>query len=150
MELYVHISDSESNNIFNDNRSYHFKVQLKLPLHFDGYWKVALCEISIHPDPNVKKKDLSDHLFIYSNICQESIVNGVKQTLLRRIEKNTRDSWNYVFDSPFYFPLKKSEIQELEISIKTADGELASFVTSPVHLTLHFKRYPFYPSYESI
>lgn len=41
-------------------------------------------------------------------------------------------------------------MQELEFAIKTADGEFASFINSPVYITLHFKRYPFYPNYESI
>ena len=46
MERYVFVRDNESNNIFVDHKPYRFRVQLKLPLHFDGYWKVALKEIS--------------------------------------------------------------------------------------------------------
>ncbi len=150
MERFVFVTDSESSHVFTDNMPYHFKVQLKLPLHFDGYWTVSLREISIQT-ANKKISQISKTtLFIYSNICKESIVNGGEHALLRRIDKNGVNSWKYVFDSPFYLPLQKSEIQELEFVIKTGDGDFASFVSSPLYLTLHFKRHPFYPNYESI
>ena len=38
MERYVFVKDDESSHTFTDNRPYMFKVQLKLPLNFDGYW----------------------------------------------------------------------------------------------------------------
>lgn len=150
MERYVFVRDSESNHIFTENKPYNFKVQLKLPLSFNGYWKVALCEISIKTDPKARRKTVDNTLFIYSNVCKESVVDGGERPLLRRIEKNEENGWNYVLESPFYLPLNRSEFQEIDFSIKTVENEYASFVSSPVHLTLHFKRYPFYPKYESI
>jgi hypothetical protein len=107
-------------------------------------------EISLQTDSIVKKKDLEQTLYIYSNICKETIVNGSEHSLLRRIEQNNERSWNYVFDTPFYFPLNRSEFQEIEFDIKTSNGDFATFISSPVHITLHFKRYPFYSNYESL
>lgn len=84
MERYVYIKDNESNLYFIDNKPYHFKVRLQLPLNFDGYWKVALCEINFSRDTKIRKTHVDDTVFIYSNICKESIVNGGEYSLLRR------------------------------------------------------------------
>lgn len=150
MERYVYICDGDSSQYFNDNTPYKFKVQLKTPLNFDGYWKVSLRELSLKQDSKLRGKDVSNTLFIYSNICKESILNGSEYALLRRVDRSSRTSWQYIFESPFYLPLKRNEFQELEFVIKTADGKNASFIASPVYITLHFKRYPFYSNYESV
>ena len=140
------VRDSESNHIFTDNTPYKFKIQLKRPLRFEGHWKIALCEISLlQIELSLKKKDIYDTLFIYCDLCKDSIVDGGEQALLRRVDKSDqRKRWIYVFESPFYLSLNKSEFQEIEFTIKTVNGEYASFITSPTHLTLHFRRYPFY------
>jgi len=111
---------------------------------------VALTEISIQTASKKRNKPHEDTLFIFSNICKESTLNGGKHALLRRIEKNDNNSWKYVFSTPFYLPVNKSEIQEIDFYIKTESGDFASFINSPVYLTLHLKRYPFYSQYESI
>jgi hypothetical protein len=150
MDRYVYIRDDESNLYFTENKPYHFKVQLKFPLKFDGFWKVALCEIHFNRDTKIRKINVDDTVFIYSNICKESIVRGGEYSVLRKVSSKSKTEWSNIFDTPFYLPLTKNEFQELEFVIKTTDGELASFINSPVHITLHFKRYPFYSSYESI
>ena len=151
MERYLYIRDNESNHLFPENKPYHFKIQLKYPLKFDGFWKVALCEVYTTRDLKSRTKSTNTStLYLFSNVCKESIVNGEEYAVLRRFENSTKNKWIYIFNTPFYLPLKKTDIQELEFIIKTADGELASFIDSPVHITLHFKRYPFYPNYESI
>lgn len=150
MEFYIFVRDSEISHSFTENTPYQFRIQLKLPLTFDGYWKVALCEISLQSNSKARKKDIDNTLCIYSNICKESVVDGGEHAFLMRKEKNGVNSWNYVFDSPFYFPLKQLEFQKIEFDIKTVNGDIASFVSLPKHLTLHFKRYLFYPKYESI
>ena len=150
MERYVYLQDSDSIQIFKDNMPYKFQVQINHPLTFEGYWKVALTEVCLQRNPKMRAKKTENTLFIYSDVCKESIVKGGEYGLLRRIDSNTKSGWQYIFDSPIYLPLKKTEFQELEVSIKTEDNEFASFLTSPVYLTLHFKRYPFYFNYESV
>ena len=149
-ERYVFIQDNDSIDIFKDNIPCKFKVQLNIPSNFEGYWKVALCEISLQRNRKIKRKKSDNTLFIYSNISKESIVKSGEHALLRRINQSASFEWQYIFDNPFYLPLKRSEFQEIEFIIKTSDDELASFLASPVFLTLHFKRYPFFSSYESI
>jgi len=145
MDHYIFVTDIDSNSIFKDNNPYQFKVQFPRAIQLDGNWKVALTEIDLEsnkPDDNT--------LLIYSNICKESIVNGGEYSLLRRIQKNGKKRWQYQFSFPFYFPVKKFELHEIEFVIKTSNGELATFLSSPTYVTLHIKQYPFYMQYESL
>ena len=51
--------------------------------------------------------------------------------------------------SPFYLPILKQEIYELEFYIETEAGDLASFLSEPLMITLRFKSYPIYIDNES-
>ncbi|OOZ35902.1 hypothetical protein BOW52_11065 [Solemya elarraichensis gill symbiont] len=83
------------------------------------------------------------------NICKETILNGSQQPLMRRLERNVKNGWSYVLDPVIYLPVKRKEITELEVYIKTTDDTFASLLDSPLHLTLHFKQYPFWGDHES-
>jgi hypothetical protein len=48
--------------------------------------------------------------FIYSSICGESIVEGEKKPLLRRLPATTRGNWSTNIEAPFYIPLKNNNI----------------------------------------
>lgn len=153
MDRYVYVKSDESDRYFPDNKAYKFRVHLSTPLIFDGFWKIALVEFYAQLDnqPKKSKSINNDILYISSDICKESIVQGNEQPVLRRLWKNSASAWNYIFEVPHYLPVKKREITEFEISIKCEDDEkLATFLHSPLYLTLHFKRYPFYVNYESL
>lgn len=104
----MYIRNNESNHYFTDNKPYHFKIQLPFPLIYDGYWKVALCEIHLTRDSKAHNKSSDNTLFIYSSICKESVVNEGEHALLRKVSSNSRNRWQYIFDSPFYWSLKKN------------------------------------------
>ena len=153
MDKYIYIKSDESDFYFPDNKAYKFKVHLNTPLFFDGFWKVALTEFYVEKDKKnkVSKSSKSDIICITSDIVRESIVQGSEQPVLRRLRRNSYLAWNHILDSPYYLPLKKKEFTEFEIIIKDDDNEdLASFLQTPLYMTLHFKRYPFYNSYESL
>ena len=57
---------------------------------------------------------------------------------------NRKNGWHSMFDSPIYLPMKRTELIEFELYIKTDDDKFTIFLQSPIHLTLHFKRYPFF------
>ena len=71
MERYVYIRSDECKYMFNVISPYKFKVQLKLPFRVIGNWKVAVCDLSFTYSSNMKNVD---YVFIYSDICGESIV----------------------------------------------------------------------------
>ena len=82
MKRYLYIRSGESTAYFSDNKVYRFKVHLSLPLSLNGNWRVALTEFRAVEDYKSKLKSV-DVLYIYSDICKESIVHGVEQPLLR-------------------------------------------------------------------
>jgi len=141
MEKYIHVQSSDSDAYFSDNEVYRFKVHLSLPLTLRGFWKVALTEFYASHAEKVKHN--IDFLYIYSDLCKESIVHGHEQPLLRRLSKNTDQGWIYNLESPYYLPIKKNEVREFQVFIKLGTGEFATDLIQPLHLTLHLKQYPF-------
>lgn len=141
MERYVYIRSDESKAYFSDNQVYRFKVHLNSPLSLNGTWRVALTEF--YASENSKLKSADDVLYIYTDLCKESIVHGAEQPLLRRLEKNNERGWDYILDTPYYVPVKKTEAREFLIYIKSSSDTLATELKEPVYLTLHFKQYPF-------
>ena len=142
MDRYLYIQSDESNAYFSDNKVYRFKVHLNLPLMLDGNWKVALTEFHVTDDSKSRTKTV-ENLYIYSDLCKESIVHGAELPLLRRLDKNKKNGWDYMLDAPYYLPVKRKEVREFLIYIKQEDGTYASDLKEPLHLTLHLKHYPF-------
>lgn len=142
-DRYIYVKSDESNEYFADNRTCKFKVQLKLPLYLPGKWKVALVHFHATEKGNsVSKAD--DGLYVYSDLCRESIVYGEERPLLQRLEKSGKGRWDYSLDNPFYVPVKKQELREFEIYIKRERDQDATQLMKPVYLTLHLKQYPFF------
>ena len=82
--------------------------------YFYGKWKVALTEF--HATEIVKSSNIG-RIYVYTDLCKESIVFGEERLLLRRLEKNRKAKWDFMFDTPFYIPVKKQELREFEIYI---------------------------------
>lgn len=142
MERYLYIRSDESNDYFSDNKAYRFKVHLSLPLSLTGNWKVALTEFNAIDDSKSRAK-AADALYIYSDLCKESIVHGIEQPLLRRLDRNKSKRWDYMLDNPYYLPVKRKELREFQIYIKSEDGTFPTELKEPLQLTLHLKQYPF-------
>jgi hypothetical protein len=142
MDRYLYIKSDESNDYFSDNQVYRFKVHLSLPLLLNGKWKVGLAEFYT-ADNSKSRTKTTDTLYVYTDLCKESIVHGVEQPLLRRLDKNKKNGWEYTFETPYYLPVKKKELREFQIYIKLSDGSYASELKEPLNLTLHLKQYPF-------
>lgn len=141
MSFYVIVNSNQSLDFFPNNTPSYFCVHLKTPLQLQGIWKVGLSEIYIHENHIVSSHR---HLYVYTNICGESIVDGESQPLLRRLISNENGSWMNIFQPVFYLTVNKTQIYDIEFYIKTDSNQLASFLSSPVTLTLHFKAYPFF------
>lgn len=103
---------------------------------------MALTEFNAMDDSKSRTKTV-DALYIYSDLCKESIVHGVEQPLLRRLDRNKAKRWDYMLDTPYYLPVKRKELREFEIYIKSEDGIFATELKEPLQLTLHLKQYPF-------
>lgn len=147
MDHFVYIRSDECDDYFKDNKPYQFKIHLKAPLVLKGFWTVGLVEFFCKINSKSKTEDV---LYVFCNFCKESILNGELKPLLRRLPSTKKNQWIYSFDATFYRPVVKKEVYEMEFNIRTAAGELASFLDQPLMLTLRFKSYPFYIDYESL
>lgn len=77
MDRYLHVKSNESDNYFLQNEAFNFKVHLKVPLLFSGFWTVGLVEF--HAKRSKARTTKGDQtIYIFSNICKDSIVNGVE------------------------------------------------------------------------
>lgn len=151
MDRYLYVSSDDSVQYFPDNLVYKFKVHLHLPLTLRGLWKCGLVEFHAEVQTPAKSSQKRDQaVYVFSDLCQGSILGGSEQTLLRRLESNTKTGWHYVFENAFYLPIKRKDLVEFEVVIKAEDGSFPSFLKSPLYMTLHLKPYPFYVDYESV
>ena len=104
MEFCIYVRSDETDHYFLDKKVYHFKVRLNGPINLEGLWKVGLTEFYDTYDSRIRK-ETSQLLYIFPDLCKESIIHGSKRSLLRRVYKNETNAWKYVFNLPFYLPL---------------------------------------------
>lgn len=122
MDHFVYIRSDECDDYFKDNMPCKFKIHLKSPLILKGFWTVGLVEFFCTSSSSTK---LNNVLHLFCNFCNESILNGELQPLLRRMPPSKKNQWIYSFDSPFYRSVMKKEIYEMEFHIETETGQLA-------------------------
>ncbi|CAC5384276.1 unnamed protein product [Mytilus coruscus] len=74
------MSSDKGKEYYPNNKAYKFNSHLNAPLILNGVWRVALVEADI--TSTISKVD---PIYLYSNICGESIIDGEQKPLLRRI-----------------------------------------------------------------
>lgn len=134
--MILYIRSDESNVYFPENKPWHFKVHLKSPLMFNQKWLISLLEFDATA---TKSRTTNQTLLLYSNICSESVIDGEKKPILRRISMTKLGKWSYIFNIPIYLSVTKNEIYEFEIYIRDLKGNDATFLQDPVLITLQFK-----------
>lgn len=140
MSIYAIVSSSSSLQYFPQNKAYHFQCHLNTTLNLEGIWKVALLEASVSTSKSLKTRK---SICVYSNICGESIVNGDREPILRKLQANSLSNWDIIFETGQYMPVKTNNITDIDIYITTEEGLLASFLDQTSSFTLHFKAFPF-------
>ncbi|MEW8509095.1 MAG: hypothetical protein AB2598_20635 [Candidatus Thiodiazotropha sp.] len=126
------INSDESLAYFPDNKPFRFKTHLAKTLSLPGKWVVALTEIDL-----LEKIQLSS-LYVNCDICQSTIVDGEWTNVLRLINTGVKRQFTNSFNWLYYLSVVKSEIREIEISIKQDSGVYATVLNRPVRVTLHF------------
>ena len=139
MSIYVVLSSDKSYQYFPTNTPYRFKSHLNAPLVLDGRWKVAIIEADIAC--TLSKEDA---IYLHSSICQNSIVEGKKKPLLRRLVPNKPGDWLMISELPHYIPVNTNELYDIDIYITDKQDNYASFLDRPSTLTLHFKSFTFF------
>lgn len=153
MEKYIFVKSSDTVNYYPENKPYDFRVHLDNALNLHGYWKIGVSEFFTLTSP---KKTVIDKttskpvttlnlkpLFVFSNICDFSSVNGREQPLLRIIQPDPSYGWNEKFYPIYYIPIKITDLTYLHLYLKDDNGLPATFIDFDVWATLHLIRYPF-------
>lgn len=136
-------SDDKTNlDYFPNNTAHKFKIHLSKPLNLSGIWKIALCDIHINDS---KQISYMNQLYVFCSIVDTSILNGrQEQHLLRSVELNRKGNWTNIYHQLYYENVNKTHIFDIEIYITDRSLRLATFLTKPLTITLHFRQYPFF------
>lgn len=134
MSFFMIINSDENKQFFPNNLPYNFKCKVNQQLKLSKNWKFALTEISTSEKASNNERICFN---IYSDLCGETFVDGVKLPLLRRVDVKRNE--NKLFHSWYYIPIVKTEINEIEFIIKTNKGQSADYLTNTITLILHFK-----------
>ena len=137
MDFYVNISSDNSLDYFPNNSPSDFRLHLKQTLRLHGHWTVALTDIQ-YSIPSSKGKNI----WVYSNICENTIVGDTLEPLLRKIPIAGKkgETRNKSFPIPYYKHVLPHEVESIQIYVYGDDKENISFKAFPLRCTLHFKK----------
>ena len=132
--LLVNENSSDSVAVHGDNSSTDFRVRLPRPYPLEGQWTVELSEFY-----NKYVKDTSDkELFVYSSMCDDSIVGEQQKPLLRRI--CLKDVNNVIFLRPYRIPFRTNDFNDVRIYIRDRNDKDVSFLAGETTVALVLKR----------
>ena len=115
-----------------------FRVHLPQPLDLKGVWTVSLLEFTINTGQT--KYYGTPEIFVYSDICEDTIVGERKLPLLRRVYL---DKQNIIYQNPYEVPIELRQFQDVHVYIRDAKNAPASFLSGEVTVTLLLRRLPF-------
>jgi hypothetical protein len=126
-DFYMFLSSLDSNDLYPDNTSNSFKVNLRKNLKLEGSWSVGLIRFKC----NFETPPVAAH--IECDICQESYVFNTYRPVLNVIYPKFK---RYIepFYEVAYVPIITNTFGKLKISIR--GGECVG----PVFCVLHFKK----------
>ena len=139
-DYWIYLSCKDSLAYNPQNKSNKFTVRLPEVLRFSEKWEVALTDLTYLSDFTVQKKPT--FLVIHSNICDDSIINGEKISILQKIfigEKTGKLEHGDISNLK-YIRVKVNEISSIEIDIKTEEGDYCPFKENTFWCTLYFRK----------
>ena len=82
------------------------------------------------------------NIFVYTDIIQNQSVGDYKAPLLRivPVEKGWGEVCCVKYEKPYFFPLSRSRISDIEINIRNDTGSPLSFESGTAIVTLVFRR----------
>lgn len=152
MSIRMVLKSTDGTHLFEKNTAHDFTVQLDRQINLEAYWVVALTEIDITYKSSSK---FIDDVYVYSNICEESFVGSTEKPLLRKVhiskdatemyvtKKTKHFRTNFIFNTPYYVPVRLGQVNQIHIYINDGKGRPCSFINLEACVTLHFKKYPF-------
>ena len=128
MSQYCVFRSTDSREYFPENQSYSFKVLMTTSLNKRGNSKIALVEVC-------SDTDLNEHeLYLYCNICSESILGGSKNALLRWIPSGHGRSIE--FQTLIYVPIIIRDVKVIQFEIRDKYNKPALFLTDQITVSV--------------
>ena len=128
------LKSSDSPSVHPNNRPTDFRVRLPRPFPLEGKWTVELTEFH-----NTNVEQTSDcEIFVFSSICDESIVGEHKKPLLRQIV--VEDAKNVIYLRPYRIPLRLNNFSDVHVYIRDKQDRDVSFLTGESTVTLVLRR----------
>lgn len=128
MSQYCVFRSWDSPEYFPENQSHSFKILITTPLNKTGNCKIALSEFCSDTDLN------GHELYIYCNVCSETIVGGSRKSLLRWIPSNRE--YAVKLQTLIYIPIIIRDINVIHFEVRDKYDKPALFLTSPVTLSV--------------
>lgn len=94
MDIRMVLKSTDSFAFYRNNKPYDFHVHLPRPLTLNGQWTVSLLETCL---PSTESEM---DVYIYSNLCEDTIVRDKELPLLRRLYLK-RSFENQIFKYPY-------------------------------------------------
>jgi len=147
--FYTTLYSNASQKLYPDNTQASFTCHLVQPINLGSAsdWEVGLSEVSYFPPKRVMNRGaVVDYIsttngLIYCDLITpqfvgENIVRVIRPIII----------WPatgiHLYQNIYYFPVEKSEFQDIRIEIRKLNGEPPEFQQTdvPVKVVLHFRR----------
>jgi len=146
--FYITFYSNASQKLYPDNTQTAFTCHLAQPIYLgtSSDWDVGLSEVSYFPPKRVVMKgSVIDYIstlngLIYCDLIAPQFVGENKVRVIRPIIVWPATGIQ-LYHNIYYFPVEKSEFQDIRIEIKKLDGEPPEFQKTdvPVKVVLHFR-----------
>lgn len=135
MDFFITLRSSDSKNFYPLNNTNRFILQLDEQIYLNGQWKVGLVDFAMSKALNAARE-----IYIFSDICGNSIVGGTRTRLLRRFFLKRRQN-DVVFSNPMYINVITHNFHSIQIDLKTREGlDIAFAPDTVITVVLHFKK----------
>ena len=134
--VYFHLSDKDSINLYPNNTPDKFTVFLLKNYTLPGVWECALTSIMTE---NTFGGATPQILSICVDICEESFVGGETKQILERIPVQSKYAQFIQITNPCYLKVIKREFSLINVTVLDENLEYSK-LTGATSLTLHLKK----------
>ena len=135
----MYIYGDSRKNIYQDNESDSFRIDLGTSLELDGKWEIAVLDIDL---PTMKKEaNIPMYVTLFCNVCEISCVDSSQKPVLYRMYKSDFRAGNSLrITTPRYVPISSKSLRTLDIYILDHNGEIPPFTPGVTTCTLHLRK----------
>ncbi len=127
--FHIYACSGDSLQLFPNNTSSDFTIQLSEAVHLEGDWSCGLVEFQLFGQPR-------DPLYVCCDLVEENFTGEFKLPVLRRVRLKTTQ-----FAQVTYLPIKIRDFNTVRIYLKTSNNLNPSPKVEHTYCTLHFRRH---------